>query len=471
MIIQPEESFVPPKAGNSWYLIMSLQFPSLPFGLISESRSVVGKTVHGLLADLLEVGLLEPSVHRDIERLLEEFGSIAESKALRQAADAMLLLEQRPQLYQQENTWLKSLYRAEALSKDGLRRALQRSESSSPLSPLAAFEYADRSTVLDLDKLPTELTECYTVALNTIGALIPDFNITDLRVDTVPGESFADWQTKDLLLTMTVDGQEYAQRGFYDGTVSGQWDETDALLTDDFHQIFNQVLADRESRYRLFSAVSSRMNTKKRGYVLLDKKQHRAWNTLDYVQLAESFSSTLVLTADERSRILATYEHIGLLDRLTPEEVATGESCVQQNKVAHPIDILRCLPRTLVVIDWETGNLENPYGGLIREFAAASWGAFQPTDIQDSFAPDWEAATTTFGFRLGSVSYEAALTMDRDWLDPAFLDLIFRAMTESGIPGKFHYVFDDGQVSGYLYFEPTQYEALLTRQPELFLSD
>ena len=466
-----EPDFILPRQTQGWSVYLSMMPSELPTGLISDRRSVIGKTVFTTLKDLFDLGLVEASVYDRVVKELQSSGSIPEDRAVRAMAEAQDEEEQRPRLYQKENAWFTALHEAGVFTQAEWGTALDRRHDLTPLTAVDALGYTARGTVINVDTLATGLTRRYQQVLSALSQVVPDFTYTELHADTVAGEGFDNWVAKDLLLRITVDGKPFKMRGHHHGYLVGEKASHQPQLAEDFYQIVNQVLNDRGSAYRLLMVYDQPLDSPRRGFVVLSQAQYDLWNSLSHLRIDAPFAAALPMTSAEILTALDFYQSVGLFNSLSADESEMGKNCVTETVIFEPANVLRCFPRTLVEVDWETGNLDNPYEQLTRDFAAASRGTFEPTDIRDSFGADWEAATTTFSFQLGSVSYAAELAMNRDWLDPAFLDLIFRAMTEQGIQGKFHYVFDDGQMGGYLFLEPAQYEALLARQPEVFLGD
>ena len=75
----------------------------------------------------------------------------------------------------------------------------------------------------------------------------------------------------------------------------------------------------------------------------------------------------------------------------------------------------------------------------------------------DEYNKGWKKAKKIkYGFTLRGKKYETMLAFKDDWLDPAFLDLIKRAMKENHIDGNLIYCMDNGQEGGYIFLNARQ---------------
>jgi hypothetical protein len=158
-------------------------------------------------------------------------------------------------------------------------------------------------------------------------------------------------------------------------------------------------------------------------------------------------------------------DSIGLTNAYTAEERSAASRCYLSTIVAKEWALMDCFPNLSVIIDdWETGNLDNPYEELTLQFAAASRGAFQPTDIVDNFNQNWQKEKTEYGFTLNGTKYRTELTMMRDWLDPKFIDLIAEALEDQQINGQFF----SYRGVGNIFLTEEQYSFLLERMPDFF---
>ena len=162
-----------------------------------------------------------------------------------------------------------------------------------------------------------------------------------------------------------------------------------------------------------------------------------------------------LLTSGRVRAALDGLERAGLLAHLDAETRVAVWAGVQERFLREPDEILEAVPDLLVAFDGENAYPPRPYASLIRRFAAVSRGAFDPTDITDTFS--YEADSVDVGFTADGRRYEARLSVQSDWLDFSFLDLIAEA-TGGGV-GQF-YRLGPYSEDGYAYLTDAQRSAL-----------
>ena len=59
------------------------------------------------------------------------------------------------------------------------------------------------------------------------------------------------------------------------------------------------------------------------------------------------------------------------------------------------------------------------------------------------------------------------LPFSGDWLEPAFLDMIRRALKENNVDGDIYYCIDNGQESGYIFLTHDQRKFIKDNYPDL----
>lgn len=231
---------------------------------------------------------------------------------------------------------------------------------------------------------------------------------------------------------------------------------------EEFVQLFNKILRDQKSPYRVytlgffgdFGPDYSRFAV----LVLTEKqaKQLQRWVN-SYLPIGlEDHSSAF--NRDRIDSILNTIEEIGLLSHLTPQQITAGKQKISRQFINSSYELFAAFDNLLIAFDWETGNLENPYQALTQRFAAASRGAFQPTQISNEFDYDKQSAGQSFVVK--GVRYSTKLKFDGDWLDPAFIDFLDRAIAKTVSGAKFYRLYDGLSLEGYLFLSNRQRQVL-----------
>jgi hypothetical protein len=244
---------------------------------------------------------------------------------------------------------------------------------------------------------------------------------------------------------------------------------------------FNKILRDRQSAYRLYLIEVKGYDP---GLVVSDASQFSVI-TLTEAQAKEIDSDpNLVLIETEvkknRSPILKLseqshensltskridqwlelFQRIGLLSHLTPSQVAAGHKAIKQSYITSPDELLMAFDDLVVIVYYENSNPYNPYQELTRSFAAASRGAFTPTHITNEFDADKQTAGQSFVWQ--GKQYKIKLEYAGDWLDSKFFSFLETVVAQTVLDGKFHNIFNNGEVGTYLFLTDAQHQALIS---------
>ena len=202
--------------------------------------------------------------------------------------------------------------------------------------------------------------------------------------------------------------------------------------------------------------------------IFLNEEQSKELNQGSYFLSDESFDNRFNTKGVEK--ILQDFESIGLFSHLTKEEFKEGRLLLESKEITDFNDILFAFPKTIVSFDWETGNLTNPYQELTNRFGLASRGVFNPVNIKDDFgiALDKEKKVE-YSFSFMNKIYSSQLDMQGDWLDPKFMAIIEKSLSENEIDGKFQFCYDNGQETGFIFLSQKQLEFIESKYPDLIV--
>jgi len=458
------------------------------FGWTHPKRSVLGKTRTRTARELFEIGIIDSRVYTEVRQALSDSSIADESGLFAYATERTNYYA----TYQSQKTaqveLMDSLKAKGVLSPEGYQKLLASYQEYESKSKFDMLSFCEKALVFDLKKYQKGFPEeYYSLIFEEIKKILPEFDYKNLTLKTTirDEDSEQDSLTPDLAsywTDITVSFQ--IKDKFYQKTFSNGFTRKDpkveaaenrwADIASEFVAPINRFLTDQNRAYRLYYchkkgkyAIYER-DEEFFGLIVLTKEQAQAWghNFDDYFLSDESHDNRF--NSENIQKLIAEYEQIGLFSHLTPKEITEGKNCVREKDIRTFSHILLCFPKTLNFFDWETGNLTNPYEELTRTFAVISRGAFTPTEITDQFEKDRESKTTPYGFRFKGKWYGEQLAMNSDWLDPAFFDLIKKALQENGVDGEYYYCIDDGQASGYIFLTRKQYDYLKARQPELF---
>ena len=228
------------------------------------------------------------------------------------------------------------------------------------------------------------------------------------------------------------------------------------LIGEEFIHLFNKMLRDRSSRYRLYAIAST--------------EPYRAPNQFGVIALTETQAAVYfrygsvaaheeTFTSDRVTEVITLIKDIGLLSHLSEADIATGEALIARSYITRPHEILLAFPNVVVPIEWESAGADDTYTRLLQAFAAISRGNFAPADIDSVF--NWQGQSASAAFTLNDNRYSADLDVHRNWLDFAFFELIETAAAAEVSSGQLYpLAYDAYETEGYIFLTESQLEIL-----------
>lgn len=317
--------------------------------------------------------------------------------------------------------------------------------------------YLQRTTTIPLAGLPKDsiafLHALYFSTSKVMPGLVYDTIYFNVKKDT-PG-SEPDFQSYNLIATIGTKGRYFSYSGFYDADYKNK-DRSERHVPDSYYSLFNKVLADLSSPYRLhsFSRDHNTLGHDTIGIIALTEQQFKelSWTydgalssylTVSYEKYSHGLTQLAIRSA------IKTYDSLGLFSHLTAKE---KDSCIEEvnsKEIIYHSDILESFKDLVLNIDAKYGIDSAQYADITRQVARISKGHFRPTKIIDGYT--YEHPEFTYGFTIGDKQYTAHLHQDSKYLDPDFWTLIDTAMKENDRQGSFHYIFpSDGYTEIYL---------------------
>jgi hypothetical protein len=269
-------------------------------------------------------------------------------------------------------------------------------------------------------------------------------------------------------------GKTYAQAFFLPES-----DVTPSIICfSDFRHLFNKVLSDAGSDYRLHSVEAfdlQNVGDPSRGALIyLTESQQMGWD-------ADIFSDTLLsmlvpytpilaenfTTEFSPSRVQGIYselESVGFLSHLTEEEKKACWDLIWKSPVLDEMDLLMLIPGTLLPLPYYYTDPEKPYIeilGILREF---THGKFNATKIVDGSAKANPGQSFTVSFKVKK-KHKLTLEDDYDMISTGFYEEVVKASEECDSESRLYFV--QGK-SGMAFLTNAQYQTLLRLCPDLF---
>jgi len=454
-------------------------------GYIHPSRSAVGKTRTRLVRDLERIGLISPSTAAELLPLIQNNSLRLESDVVAHAARRAAYFRDYERNKCFEIELARGLVRAGVMTDAGFTLLLSSYEHYELKDKRGLLPFCERTIIIETADMPVAPQAFYEAVFARIqDTLLPNFRYTALKavieqetreISRTPDGSEPPIFRRNMVLSFRADGKTYRTKFLHDFVGGRNLSGSKHPVSHEFAKGINKWLANRESPYRLYYAIhpdtteaGGVYGEEKFGLLLMTEAGFNAWHTGGGDYFISEEKHYAAFNAKGLAHTVSFYDSLGMFAHLSAEEKIAGQRLLEERAVTSYVEILRYFPKTVVVWDWETGNLENPYEELTRELAAASRGAFAPTDIQDHFGKDLDTKPTTrFGFTFRGKRYERELEMRGDWLDPAFLELLQQALRNAGVDGDWRYCLDNGQESGFIFLTDAQYATLKEKQPAL----
>lgn len=367
------------------------------------------------------------------------------------------------------------LYETTIYSDSSYKQLLSDIEQDKLTNPIEFLRYCSKSIIVELKEYPNEPENYLEKIHGQTAALIPELEFTGFKFQIVLDSTNSDsvYKSYDVIVTLTSNGKTYSQvsnicpdclekfkeRGYF-GKIDQQV----------YFKIFNKILADIQSPYRLHEIKAYNGNAvdwNRFGIIALTEQQAEKLHRLGlfFSPSYESFKNSL--TSSRIDSAIQEYEKLGLLAHLSPDQIRSARLTISQQENLSLNDVLLCFPNVIYTFDTEMNNLQNPYEELLNEMSSISHGAFRVTNITDNFAKPI-GNKSLLKFSVNGKEYSQTLKLEDDWIDPSVFDIIKKVVSEHKLSGQFYDIFSDGQAASFIYLTPDQAEYMRTHKLLLF---
>jgi predicted transcriptional regulator len=338
-------------------------------------------------------------------------------------------------------------------------------------SEFQLIRYCRHAASFDLPAYSNEPSVYLEQIHREVSQLLPELKFTDfswkIEADSMP--AITDYVSHDVIVSFKCNGKTYTHKSFIspydvgkDGNYLGKIDERN------FYKIFNKVLADVQSAYRLhhigiilYPTSAPTSDNSRFGIIALKKEQAKMLPSMgphSYLRTSyEQFQNSL--TSKRIEEAVAEWRKTGILNHLNDEQVKLGLSKALQASYNNLNDVLLHFPDVIFSFDLELGNPEDPYAELLREFSKISHGAFKPQNISDSYSQVFDNKLSV-SFTLNGKTYSKTLKLQGDWIDADFFDLVVEAVTDSRLEGQFYNIYESGQGANIIFLTEEQHRYL-----------
>lgn len=333
--------------------------------------------------------------------------------------------------------------------------------------------YCDKATIIKESNYPSEPEKYLELIHKDVSKLLPELFFSNFKFQVKLDSTISDKDSKfyDFVVSLKCNGKTYRQKSSYRlYSPSKNQYFGNKIDQQEFYKIFNKILADNQSIYRLHEVKSIPNNAvdwTQFGIIALTKEQadmlHGAG--VYFRPSYESFKNTI--TSKKIETAISEFQKAGLLSHLSADQIKSAIEKVNQQENRNLNDVLQCFPHTIYFFDTELGNLEDPYKEILNELSFISHGSFKPSNITDNFSkPTDKKSTIKFSFN--GKDYSKDLKIEDDWIDPSFFDLIKQAVADNKLNGQFYELYTGGQEASLIFLTTDQYEYLRTNKLLVF---
>jgi hypothetical protein len=376
-----------------------------------------------IIRNLVDCGLISGKVAQNLNHLSEN-NIIQNETAFYKTAKKQVLYDEWLQPTRLL-LFLERLSELALLDEIGYKQAQIGIENKQITTPYDFLPYITQAAIINAPTTTDEEFRNSELMLKISRVLPTSFTISQIASQIIPAQT--NNETALFSVYMTANGQNYAQS---------------CKTTGDIYKIFNKLLLNAKSDYRVhyipFYTFGNEltMETNRFGIILLNKYQESI--LLEPLELSDGiFAQELglngfweltpenyetALSATNIDSLTQQFQAIGLFNHLDTTDWQTYQECVQAQTIQHPLDILTCFPNTIFQTSPELPAGKDPYKRLLTRLKLAAHGDFQPTNITEQI--DKQKQQSSLVFSLNGKIYRPQFSIKENYIDNHFWEML-----------------------------------------------
>ncbi|KOP39709.1 MULTISPECIES: hypothetical protein [unclassified Flavobacterium] len=326
--------------------------------------------------------------------------------------------------------------------------------------------YCERSITIDTKDDTNEPKEYLEAIYKKTASLSPELNFTDFELKIVPDTD----KFYDFIVSLKSGGKIYKQKSSYRVRKSSKDDfSINKINCKDYYQIFNKILNDQHSPYRLHEIKFNVDETYPEvlGIMMLTKEQEKALKIHETYIIPSQEDYKKKFTTSQIDKVIEEYSNIGLFSYLSAAQINLGKENVAEQENNNYIEILSAFPNIIYSIPNSLPNFKDSYAELTKEYSKISHNQFNPTNISNIF--DKKTKKSTLKFKVGNKSYTKVLRISDYFIDLYFFEFIELVAAENKLNGKFYDLHTGGEGSKVIFLTKKQYDYIRANKLLLFL--
>ncbi|MDI9858167.1 hypothetical protein [Flectobacillus roseus] len=336
---------------------------------------------------------------------------------------------------------------------------LKNIESNKLQSTLDLLNYSSKAVLINYQEYDPKITRNYLEKLlQKIAKVLPELSFHHFESKIIVDSTSSENENKDYQVTvsLTVNGHKYQQLFKHYANTDAKYD---VVALEDYYKVFNKILVDIQSPYRLHLVKVPENITSELhffGIMALTKEQEQLLkqNQIYLTTSLENFEKSLTTSRVEVA--IKEYQNIGLLAHLSPKQTKEAKERILSQDHTSLNDILKGFPDVFLRLDAELQNLQDPYASLVKELKQLSHNEFYPIDVSDNFDIN-NGKSVVVKFKIKNKNYQKILKIEDDWIDIDFFSFIDSVVKEQKLKGKFYSILSDSQIITLIYLTNDQY--------------
>lgn len=325
------------------------------------------------------------------------------------------------------------------------------------------LEYCDKAVIIDENDYFEQPKDYLEAIHNKTATILPELKFTNFSFEILMDNQISSTDSKyyDFLVQLESNGQIYKHKSSYQlYSPSNDQYYGNKIDQQEYYAIFNKILADQQSPYRLHEVKSYQdigVNWEVFGIIALTEEQadYLHNGSVYFSPSFENFDNSL--SSQQIDQAIEEFEKLGIFSHLTKEEINQAKQNVSEQENRSLNDVLKCFPDCIYHFDMELYNLKNPYEELIQGFSKITKGEFNPSQIVADFDIR-NNKEVHIGFEVNGANYTKTLKIEEDWIDLEFFDFIKSVVTKSQLKGQFYHLYTGGQDAAVVFLTRKQYE-------------
>lgn len=426
--------------------------------LNNKSQDSINRSLHSLLRKINKAGLLTDRVYTYAQKNIDSSLYVADIQLIGTLAEMTSRLE-----------WLtpsKLLPIADQLHQSGIvsdSSFLQLENDIKNYKIESAFQlndYCKLDRVFDNEKFSDDPALWIEPFLHDVSSILPNLQFTNFSYITVPdpATSTKDFQATKFKVNSVCNGQTY-KYGRVISTYQGKQGQVHfvGMFAEVYCRLFNKVLADLQSPYRLHFTLFSHTNpeydnTRRFALIALREEQNEVFMKdpcMSYMIVSmENYDNTL--TSVRVDTTLAAWKKLGLFNHLSEEEISNAADNAKADDLFSISKLLSNFPRVVYPLDslW-AGLSPYLYKDMLKHFAGITHGVFNPTKITQQKVKGGIELQYLSNGKIHSHTFYTG----NGWMDAEFDAFLKQLSIENGLKGSFYQL----PYSGIIYLTTQQY--------------